>query len=218
MTTRILATLTLIALASAANAQDPYAAMYGRMMQYEAQKQAMIAQYVDKHGYENLYAEYAQTCQQVAQYGYDCSALPFEHHIWLKMQEEAGIDTQKNFEIGIKMHGDLMDMQDQNFRAHQRRVSELQEVYDRSNRGWEINQGIRDQVFANGSAVQRGVWDYSSGDSDVAITLPHAPNQNEVYTDGTHYYIHDGFDWLRFDNEELEGPSVIMQPLPNVVN
>ena len=211
--------LALLIVCGTASAQDAYTSMYNQMLQGEAQKQAVMNAYIEKHGYENLYAEYATTCSEVAQYGYDCSTLPFETHLWLKIQEEAGIDTRRNFQVGLDIFRKGMVDQDRNFRATQRGIADLGTAYDRSNIGWEDNQRTIDQVYADRSAVDRGTWDFSNGyPGDDAVTLPHAPDPDDVYTDGYYYYQHNGDDWLQYENDRFEGPGVIMQALPNVVD
>ena len=214
MKSRIYAVLILSALAGAANAQmlDPVGQMlWNRVLEGEGQQWALVDAYIQQEG-ETLWAEHAQVCQQMAG---NCPTL--EQYALTKLKRQAGIDPRAEQQVAMNMHRQFMQHQDVNFQQTQGAIRRLQDAYDRSNIGWQQNQMDLDQLSADRSAVMRGTWDYADGYSNNAVTLPHAPEPNVVYSDNTNFYVHNGYDWIMYDNEELQGPGTILQPLPNVL-
>ncbi len=225
MKARIYATLVLSTLATTVAAQDLSEMMYDNMqfdtmldqqMAYQqdilsyqmqdttAQKQGLIRQYVQANGYGRLEAEYDQMCQQIIQYGYDCSLVSFDDYVWDRMLREEGVNT-------TAMYQNQTRMQQQNSAALQGSMAELSGAYDSYNQGYFENQAIIDQSMADSSQTFRGEWDYRSAYSDQTVTLPYAPSSGEVYTDGSNYYGDDGYNWYEYDNAELSGYGTMME-------
>ncbi len=164
------------------------------MPQNQSGSQGNINQYIDRHGYENLYADYQYWMGEARRQGIPTSTYSFELYVEHRMLTEAGVDVAAMQQQHIA--GAQRDMHNRQLAT----IGELNGGYDNYNEGWWENQGRQDRSMSDFSAGYRGEWAYADPYSGDSVTLPTAPNYGETYTDSYgNLYRNDEYTWYQVD-------------------